>query len=223
MLCRSCSVVGLTALLIAGGVLAVAAAPSQQTPAKPAAPAATAPAATAPAAGQLMKCTIDPVHSKALFRVQHLGAGPFWGRFNDVQGSFQFTPGSADGMKFDVSIKIDSVDTGTEDLDKHLKSPDFFASKDFPTMTFVSTGAKSIGKNVYEVTGNLTMHGVTKPVTAALEFIGTADFGRGARAGFEAVFTVKRSEFGVNYGVEKDMIGNDVRVVVGLEGTVDKK
>lgn len=174
--------------------------------------------APAPAAAASMTCAVDPVHSMALFRVHHLGAGQFWGRFNDVTGSFSFEPGKAEGMSFDISISTESVDSGNEDLDKHLRSPDFFAAKDFPKMTFRSTGAKKTGERTYELMGELTMRGVTKPVTASLEFCGMADMGRGPKAGFEAQFTVKRSEFGVNYGVEKGAIGDEVRVIVGLEG-----
>jgi len=72
------------------------------------------------------------------------------------------------------------------------------------------------------VPGELTMHGVTKPITAKVEYCGMADMGRGPKAGFEAIFTVKRSEFGMKFGVEKGTIGDEVRVVVGLEGDAAK-
>jgi polyisoprenoid-binding protein YceI len=175
--------------------------------------------AVAPAsAAAPMVCTIDDVHSMALFRVQHMGAGQFWGRFNDVSGNFAFEEGRADGMRFDVTIATESVDSGNDNLDKHLRSPDFFASKDFPSMTFKSTAARKTGDRTYDVDGELTMHGVTKPITAKVEFCGMTDMGRGPKAGFEAQFTVKRSDFGMTYGVEKGAIGDEVRVVVGLEG-----
>ena len=198
-------------------VLAATAGVAAAIPMIGASAAAQAPAA-APAAAGSMTCNVDPVHSKALFRVHHLGAGQFWGRFNDVTGTFSFEPGKAEGMNFDVTIATESVDSGNDDLDKHLRSPDFFASKDFPKMTFRSTGARKTGERTYELMGDLTMRGVTKPVTASLEFCGMADMGRGPKAGFEAQFTIKRSEFGVNYGVEKGAIGDDVRVIVSLEG-----
>ena len=178
--------------------------------------------AAAPAAAASMTCTVDAVHSKALFRVHHLGAGQFWGRFNDLDGTFTFQPGKPEGMSFDISIATESVDSGNEDLDKHLRSPDFFSSKDFPKMTFRSTGAKKTGERTYELAGQLTMCGKTKPVTAALEFCGMADTNRGLKAGFEAQFTIKRSEFGMNYGVEEGAIGDEVRVIVGLEGNAKK-
>lgn len=178
--------------------------------------------APATAAAGPQAFNVDDVHSMALFGVQHMGAGRFWGRFNDVTGSFAFQPGSADGLRFDITIKTESVDTGVADLDKHLRSPDFFAAKDFPTMTFKSTKAAKTGDRTFDVQGELTMHGVTKPITAKVEQCGMADMGRGAKAGFEATFTVKRSEFGMNYGVDKGAIGDEVKVVVGLEGGVAK-
>ena len=173
----------------------------------------------APKAKGPVTCAIDDVHSMAMFRVQHMGAGAFWGRFNDVDGSFTFTPGSAEGMKFDVSIKTESVDSGNDKLNQHLRSPDFFASKDFPSMTFKSTAVKMVDATHFTVTGDLSLHGVTKPVTANVEFVGMSDKGGAARAGFEATFTIKRSDFGMKYGVDKGAVGDEVRVVVGLEGT----
>ncbi|MFO0961503.1 MAG: YceI family protein [Phycisphaerales bacterium] len=226
---RAASILLCASALTIGGVLMArtgnaqetarpAAEAAQATPAaKPAAPAAK-PADAAPA-GKIT-ATIDDVHSMALFRVQHMGAGAFWGRFNDVSGTFTFTPGSTDGMLFDVTIKADSVDSGNNNLNTHLRSPDFFAAKDFPTLTFKSTGAKKTGENTFDLMGDLTIRGVTKPVTAKLEYVGMANMGMGVRAGFEATFTIKRSEFGVKYGVDKGAVGDDVRVIVGLEGTV---
>jgi len=89
-------------------------------------------------------------------------------------------------------------------------------------MTFKSTAARKTGDRSYDVDGELTMLGVTKPITVRMEFCGMADMGRGPKAGFEAQFTVKRSEFGMKYGVEKGAIGDEVRVVVGLEGGAAK-
>lgn len=161
---------------------------------------------------------IDDVHSSALFRVHHLGAGQFWGRFNGVSGTMGFGDGGVP-TAFDVAIATESVDTAAPNLDAHLKTPDFFNVKEFPSMTFKSASVTRKSDGSYEVTGDLTMHGVTKSVTAALEVTGIADMGMGARAGVEAVFTVKRSEFGMKYGLEKGTLGDSVRVVVGLEGT----
>ena len=165
---------------------------------------------------------IDGVHSKALFRVQHLGAGRFWGRFNDVSGTVMFDRGVE--IRMDVAIRTESVDSGNKDLDKHLMSPDFFNAKEpsCATMTFKSTGCSMGDKGIYMVTGDLTIHGVTKQVTVPVEFTGAADMGRGARAGCETTFSIKRSEYGMNWGVEKGMLGDEVRITVALEGVEAK-
>jgi len=158
---------------------------------------------------------IDSVHSTAIFRVQHLGAGNFYGRFNELEGTIDWD--AETGPSFDVSIKIESVDSGNEALDKHLKNADFFDAKQFPTMTFKSTGAKKMGDN-WKVTGEMTMHGVTKAVEVDMEFVGRADVGRGDRVGFETTFTVKRSDFGMNWGVENGALGDATKIIVSLEG-----
>ena len=158
---------------------------------------------------------IDSVHSTAIFRVQHLGAGNFYGRFNELEGTIDWDAES--GPSFDVTIKIESVDSGSEALDRHLKNADFFDAKQFPTMTFKSISAKKLGDN-WRVMGEMTMHGVTKAVEVDMEFVGRADFGRGDRVGFETSFTVKRSDFGMNWGVEKGSLGDATKIIVSLEG-----
>ena len=158
---------------------------------------------------------IDSVHSTAIFRVQHLGAGNFYGRFNELEGTIDWNAES--GPSFDVTIKIESVDSGSEALDRHLKNADFFDAKQFPTMTFKSTGAKKLGDD-WRVMGEMTMHGVTKAVEVDMEFVGRADVGRGDRVGFETTFTVKRSDFGMNWGVENGALGDATKIIVSLEG-----
>ena len=157
---------------------------------------------------------IDAVHSTAIFRVHHVGAGMFYGRFNDVTGMIAL---SGDVPSFDVSIAIDSVDSSNERLDSHLKSPDFFNAVEFPTMSFKSGSVKSVGDNKYEVTGEITMHGVTKPLTVNMEKTGHVDGRRGEMVGFETEFELIRSEFGMNYGVESGSLGDKVKVIVALE------
>ncbi len=195
--------------LVASALLPVATVAQDAKPA----PAAVAKGVTA--------YTIDDVHSCALFRVKHAAASQFWGRFNDVSGTFTVADDPT-RMAFSVEIKVDSIDTAEPRLDGHLKSPDFFNAAEFPTMTFASKSAKkAAGENMFEVAGDLTMHGVTKAITAMVELTGVSDM-MGGRAGIEAIFTVKRSEFGMTYGVEKGAIGDDVRVVVNLEGVQAK-
>lgn len=173
--------------------------------------------APAPAATGGGTYSIDDVHSSALFRVQHLGAGQFWGRFNAVSGTMTFDAAGAP-TAFDISVAADSVDTAEPKLDGHLKSPDFFNAKEFPALTFKSKTISKQSNTMFEVTGDFSMHGVTKSVTATIEVTGIADMGMGARAGAEAILTVKRSDFGMKYGLEKGTLGDAVRVVVNLEG-----
>ncbi len=161
--------------------------------------------------------SVDATHSMALFRVRHFGAGAFWGRFNTVSGTIQHDPSTKTGLRLDVAIDIASVDTGSEQLDTHVKSSDFFNVDEFATATFKSTSARLIAEKMYEVQGELTMHGVSKNITAKVEWLGTLAGRRGERCGFETTFTVKRSEFGMTYGVEQGVLGDDVRIVVGLE------
>ena len=157
---------------------------------------------------------IDAVHSTAIFRVHHVGAGMFYGRFNDVTGMIAL---SGDTPSFDVSIAIDSVDSSNERLDSHLMSPDFFNAVEFPTMSFKSSSVQSVSDNKYEVTGEITMHGVTKPITVNMEKTGHVDGRRGEMVGFETEFELTRSEFGMNYGVESGSLGDKVKVIVALE------
>ena len=159
---------------------------------------------------------VDDVHSMALFRVQHMGAGRFWGLFNDVSGTIQYTPENS--LSLNIAIQTESVDSNNEQLDRHLKSPDFFNSVEFPQMTFVSISAKHIENNRFEVVGDLTIHGVKKRVTVPVECSLISKLGGATRAGFEASFEIKRSDFGVSYGVEKKMLGDETRIIVSLEG-----
>jgi len=160
---------------------------------------------------------VDTVHSTAIFRVHHRGAGRFYGRFNDVTGLIEYTPGSKHGLLLNISIDINSVDTGNEQLDNHLKSMDFFNAVEFPAMTFKSDEATLIKPGFYQVKGIISMHGVSHPLTIELEETGLASGRRGELVGFETVFTLKRSLFDMNYGVEQGALGDDVRVIVSME------
>jgi len=172
-------------------------------------------AQTAPAAAPTWE--VDAVHSVALFRVKHLGAGAFWGRFTGLKGSFQYADG-ADSLQCAVEIPMSGIDSGNKDLDAHLRSADFFDAEKNPTMNFQSKSVKKVDDRLYDVTGDLTIRGVTKSITAKFEWVGTADFGRGARCGLEATFTIKRSDFGVSYGVANGAVSDETRIIVALEG-----
>ncbi len=162
--------------------------------------------------------TIDPIHSMALFRIQHLGAGAFWGRFNKVTGTIVHDDDKNPPLMLDVAMDINSIDVGNEQLDGHLKSDDFFHAKEHPEATFKSKSAKKVRDRVYEVAGDLTIRGVTKPITVNVEWLGTADSRMGKRGGFETIFTVNRHDFGVSYG--RSALGEQVRLTMAMEGVV---
>jgi len=157
----------------------------------------------------------DPVHSSSAFRLKHAGTAYFWGRFNEPTGSFTLDEADPTKSKFTVELQVAKVDTANEKRDAHLKSPDFFNAKQYPTITFKSTSVKKGEGSALQVTGDLTMHGVTKSITVPVEVTGKGQFPPGTqRAGVEATFIVKRSEFGMS-GMQ-GALGDDVKVLVGL-------
>lgn len=168
---------------------------------------------------------VDPVHSATLFRVQHLGAGMFYGRFNDVTGTIEFDPDAKRGLKLDIDVAIDSVDCGHPGLDGHLKSPDFFNAVEFPKMMFRTTSAKPAPAkqhedgDVYDVEGDLTIHGVTRKITVEAIVVGHSKGQRGEKLGIECIFSIKRSDYDMSYGVESGGIGDRTGIIVSLEAT----
>jgi len=159
---------------------------------------------------------VDPVHSGVTFRIGHLGLSSVPGRFNEISGGFTLDPDPAK-CSFTLNIKVDSIDTNNKQRDDHLRGPDFFNAKQFPALTFKSTAVKEV-KQGYEVTGELKMHGETRPVTFVLLGGKKAEFPKGVqRTGFTTELTLKRSEFGMDkFG---DMLSDEVSIAVGLEGT----
>jgi polyisoprenoid-binding protein YceI len=164
---------------------------------------------------------IDSVHSTTLFRIQHAGAGRFWGRFNDVTGTVDWPRDNAVAPSFDVTVATESIDSGNTKLDGHLKSPDFFNAREFETITFTSTGGEQVDDTHWRVTGELTLLGVSKPVSAVIEWTGVRGNPVLAKAGWEAVFEIKRSDFGMNWGIDRGALSDDVQLIVALEGGIE--
>ena len=161
--------------------------------------------------------TVDGMHTAVTFKVSHLGLSWTYGRFNDVTGSFSIDPNDASKASFNLNIKAESVDTGNAKRDEHLRSPDFFNVKQFPALSFKSTAVKPI-KDGYEVTGDLTLHGVTKPVSFALVGGRKVEFPKGVqRTGYSTELSLKRADFGMDKMTEA--IGNDVFIAISFEGT----
>jgi polyisoprenoid-binding protein YceI len=172
-------------------------------------------AATAAAPAGTYK--VDAAHSGAFFEVGHLGGvSRFMGRFNDITGDLVVD--APEKSKINVVIKTESVDSNHEGLDKHLKSPDFFNAVQFPTMTFASTAVKLDDKGQGSIAGNLTLRGVTKPVTFQLKQVGAGKGMKGEqRVGYVATGTIKRTDFGMGYGVP-GAATDEVDLRINIEG-----
>lgn len=161
--------------------------------------------------------TVDPVHSAVVFRAKHMNASYAWGRFNDLSGSFALDEADPSRSVLDFQVKAASIDTGNAMRDKHLKSPDFFNAVQFPTITFKSSSFTKTSAG-YEVTGELTLHGVTKPLTVKVVPVGEGKGPMGLPIrGIDTSFTIKQSEFGMTKMVGP--IGDDVWINVSIEGT----
>ncbi|HQY88803.1 MAG TPA: YceI family protein [Tepidisphaeraceae bacterium] len=159
------------------------------------------------------KFVVDAVHSSIVFRITHLDAAAFWGRFNSPTGSFAF---NGDDLTVDVTIDIAKIDTANKGRDEHLRGSDYFNAPEFPKATFKSKSAKKTGENTWDVTGDLVIRGQTKSVTLSMTKIGEATHEKaGHRAGIEGELTIKRSEFGIG---TPEGLGDDVKLFIALEG-----
>jgi polyisoprenoid-binding protein YceI len=171
---------------------------------------------TCPSAGAGETYRADPIHSSLVFRVKHANTAYFWGRFNDLAGSFTLDQADPGAISLNFQVKTSSVDTANADRDRHLKGPDFFNSVQFPTISFTSKSAKATDKG-FDVQGDLTFHGVTRPITVHLTPTGTGKGPTGkAIGGIEANFTIKQSDFGITKMAA--VIGDSVWVNVSVEG-----
>ena len=169
----------------------------------------------APAARAADSYSFDPAHSSATFRIEHVGVSWVQGRFDDISGSCTVDDSDPAKSSFSLTIKTESVDTNQPQRDKHLRSPDFFDVKQFPTLSFKSTSVKKADDGL-EVTGDLTMHGVTKAVTFTLHGGKHADFPKGKdRVGFFTDLSLKRSDWGMGNMVGP--VGDEVRIGISFE------
>jgi polyisoprenoid-binding protein YceI len=161
---------------------------------------------------------IDAAHSGVTFQISHMGVSYIPGRFNEFSGNFTIDTSDPAKSSFSLTIKTESVDTNNSKRDEHLRAPDFFNAKQFPTITFASTAVKAV-EGGYEVTGDLTMHGETKPITFSLKGGKTAEFPpKVIRTGFTSPqIVIKRTDFGV--GKPMPVLGDDVYIAVSFEGT----
>lgn len=140
----------------------------------------------------------EKAHAFVQFRIQHLGFSWLYGRFNTFDGTFSYDPQNAAANKAAVNIDVASIDSNHAERDKHLRSADFLDVEKFPQARFVSTSYQDKGDGKGVLSGNLTLHGVTKPVTIAVERIGEGkDPWGGYRAGFYGTTTLTLADFGI--------------------------
>lgn len=166
--------------------------------------------------------TVDSVHSTCVFRVKmHGDAAVFLGMFDTVEGAITLDPTKPADGKIAITIPVDSVHTHDAKRDGHLKGPDFFSAKENPTIEFHSTKIEKKGDSTFAVTGDLAMAGKSHSVTVQVNRIGEGDF-YGKRVGWETEFSIKRSDYGMTYGMDKNALGDEVKLMVAIE-TVQAK
>jgi polyisoprenoid-binding protein YceI len=165
--------------------------------------------------------TIDKAHSQVLFQVRHL-VTKVRGRFTDFSGTVQFDPAQPDRSSIAFTINAASVDTAAPDRDAHLRSEDFFAVEQFPTLTFVSSRVTRKSEEQFDVTGTLTIRGVEEEVTLPVLHLGEAkDPWGNIRAGFETELTVNRKDFGLLWNAALEtggfLVGDEVKIIVSAQ------
>ncbi|HLT04630.1 MAG TPA: YceI family protein [Pseudomonas sp.] len=156
-------------------------------------------------------------HAFVNFKTGHMGFSWLYGTFKDFDGTFSFDAAKPEASKIEVTLKTASIDTNHAERDKHLRSGDFLNVSKHPTATFTSTSVKSTGVGTADVTGDLTLNGVTKPVVIAAKFIGEGkDPWGGYRAGFEGTTTIKMKDFGIK--MDLGPASENIELVFSIEG-----
>jgi len=165
---------------------------------------------------------LDAKHTQVRFGWTHFGFSHQVGRFDQFDAQFQFDPADPTKSTLSVTIPIASIDTGVPALDEHLRSADFFDATKFPTATFKSTKVEAVGPKALKVSGDLTLHGVTKPVVldVTINQIGPYPMGGRPSAGFDATATLKRSDFGIDRYVPN--VSDDIALAITTEAHLPK-
>jgi polyisoprenoid-binding protein YceI len=171
---------------------------------------------------QMTDWKLDPSHSEADFAIKHMAISTVHGTFRGISGMIHLDPANLSKSSVEATIQVASVDTGVPARDGHLKGPEFFDADKFPVMTFKSTGMARDGDG-YNVAGDLTMHGITKPVVLHMDAPGKQEVdARGvAHRGFEASTTVNRQDFGLAYAGKMPggdaTVGDQVKISLDVE------
>ena len=171
----------------------------------------------------MTKWTIDPDHSGAAFSVRHMMIANVRGQFCKVGGTVYFDPLNITSSSIELSIDASSIFTGIQNRDDHLKSADFFDVDKYPAITFISTSVHSVNGNKAQVSGDLTIHGITRQITVSVEFSGPVNdpFGDGSSMGFAVSAIINREDYGImwnqpmaNNGI---MVSREVQLFIDLE------
>jgi polyisoprenoid-binding protein YceI len=163
------------------------------------------------------KWALDPMHSEVQFKVKHLVISTVTGSFKTFEGTVTAEGDTFEGASVEFSLDVNSIDTNQEMRDGHLKGPEFFDAEKYPTITFKSTSLTDD-----KLTGDLTIKGVTKPVTLDVEHGGTAtDFYGNLKAGFEVSGKINRKQFGLTWeGITEAgsvVVGDDIKLIVNVQ------
>lgn len=177
----------------------------------------------------MTKWNIDPDHSVAAFNVLHMMAAHVRGQFNRLSGSAQFDPGDRSSFSLEVTIDATGIYTGIAQRDGHLSSPDFFDLATHPAISFQSTGFKASAGGG-SLAGDLTIHGVTQPITLDVKFSGPVispkDFGGETTLGITATASINREDFGMTWNVPLDdggvMIGKEIWIDLDIEADMEE-
>jgi len=204
--------------LLACALLVAPAAPAAR--AQGAAVTSTPAAAAAPAPSGPRTFAIDRNHSSIGFTIRHLVSNTR-GRFKDFAGTITYDPANPEAASVEVTVQAASIDTDTPSRDDDLRSENFFDVAKFPTLTFKSVSVQKKSPNELTLTGDLTMHGVTKRVTVPVELLGIMPFRGGEKAGFATTFVVNRKDYDITWNRALDtggaLLGDDVTVSIQLE------
>ena len=180
--------------------------------------------ASLPAHAAVETYDVDPVHSSVAFTIRHL-VSKVPGSFTKFQATLKVDRDNLEASDVSATIDTASVNTGNEKRDTHLKTPDFFDAAKYPTITFQSTSWKKTGETTFDVTGDLTIHGVTKSVVLKTSLLG---FGPGMMpgqqvSGWEATTTINRRDYGVNGpAMLGRAVGDDVTITISVEADLKK-
>lgn len=177
----------------------------------------------------MAKWIIDPDHSVAAFSIRHMMIANVRGQFNRITGTIHFDAVDIPATSVEVEIDVSSITTGIKKRDEHLLSPDFFDVERYPSMTFRSTGVEPTGGNRARVTGDLTIHGTTRPVTFDAEYFGPVESPEGGEIsmGFTAEFRINREDFGITWNVplpgDGVVAGHDVQITLDVEADLAER